>query len=293
MPAKKPAKPPIVMVVSDSTGNLARHILSAVTTQFPPGALTLRYENFVRTEPHLKALLQEAKTQGCVICHAMVSASLKKLITTFSTKAKLACCDLTGGLAKFIEESTGIKHSGDVDALHRLDDAYRQRISAMEFTLAHDDGLGLASLGDADIVLVGVSRTSKTPTSILLAQMGYRTANVSLARHVEPPAELQKLNPRKVVGLLVNAAQLTAIRARRQSAWGMADTSYGDRDAVAEEVEWSKKFFRKSGWPVLDVTDQAVEETAAKIAQLIGPIARRESIVELPPPPEPWTDVGV
>jgi regulator of PEP synthase PpsR (kinase-PPPase family) len=270
------------MVISDSTGNLARHILSAVTTQFTPGVLRFRYENFVRTEPQLKALVAEAKTLRCVICHAMVAAPLKKLITNFCSRAKLPCCDLTGGLAKFIEESTGVKHSGDVDALHRLDDAYRQRISAMEFTLAHDDGLGLGSLTDADIVLVGVSRTSKTPTSILLAQMGYRTANVSLARNVEPPAELQKCNPRKVVGLLVNPAQLTAIRARRQSAWNMADTSYGDRDAVAEEVEWSKKFFRKSGWPVLDVTDQAVEETAAKVAQLIGPPPLRESVIELP-----------
>jgi regulator of PEP synthase PpsR (kinase-PPPase family) len=153
---------------------------------------------------------------------------------------------------------------------HRLDEGYQRRIDALEFALGHDDGLGLATLAEADIVLAGVSRTGKTPTSIYLAQQGYRVANVSLAVEVEPPPQLLALRAKKVVGLVISPQQLVMIRTRREADWHMARTSYGDPAHVAREIAWARQLYARQGWPVLDVTDQAIEETAARIVDALG-----------------------
>ncbi len=279
MPVVKAKTSSTVMVLSDSTGNLARHMLAAVLTQFPAKSISARFENFVRTESRLNELLAVARKQKLAVCHAMVSDHLKTQIKAACKAARLRCFDLTGDLVDFLEKSTTMKPTTDLDALHRLDEAYRRRISAMEFTLSHDDGLGLETIEEADVVLVGVSRTSKTPTSILLAQQGYWTANVSLARAVQPPSVLFRLPARKVVGLTISADQLAMIRARRQAAWGMLQTSYGHPQNVTDEVAWSRSLFREHGWPILDVTDQAVEETAAKVAEIVGPAGEQDSLL--------------
>ena len=260
-----------VFVLSDSTGNLARHALMAVLTQFPPQTISLRFENFVRTEARIDTLLFEAGEQKAAVCHAIVSERLKQRIQDTCRTARIRCHDLTGGLVHFLEKSACVAPTGDVEVLHKLDEAYHQRIGAMEFTLDHDDGLGLESIYESDVVLVGVSRTSKTPTSILLAQQGYRAANVSLAHGIQPPLQLFSMSARKVVGLTINADQLAVIRAHRQVAWGMSQTEYGLPQSVNDEVNWCRALFRQRGWPVLDVTDQAVEETAAKVIGLVGP----------------------
>jgi regulator of PEP synthase PpsR (kinase-PPPase family) len=155
-------------------------------------------------------------------------------------------------------------------ALHRMDEGYRRRIGALEYTIAHDDGLGLSTLADADVVLAGVSRTGKTPTSIYLAQQGYRVANVALAIESPPPPELLALRGRKVVGLVISPEQLVMIRTRREANWGMDRTGYGESDHVARELAWARQLFARQGWPVLDVTDQAIEETAAKVVEALG-----------------------
>ena len=264
--------PRSIFVLSDSTGNLARHSLTAVLTQFPTDSISLRFENFVRNDNRLDKLLAEAKEQKAAICHAIVSVRIKQRINNVCRRARLKCFDLTGDLVEFLEKVSSQTTNGNVEVLHRLDEAYRRRIGAMEFTLSHDDGLGLETLHEADVVLVGVSRTSKTPTSILLAQQGYLAANVSLARGVAPPAQLLSLPARKVVGLTINPDQLAIIRAHRQTAWGMSQTDYGAPHSVSIELNWSRSLFRERGWTVLDVTDQAVEETAAKVIGLVGPV---------------------
>jgi regulator of PEP synthase PpsR (kinase-PPPase family) len=266
----KARSPRVVYVLSDSTGNLARHMLGAFLTQFPPEAVVLRVEPFARTLPRLAQLLDRARLDDAAVCHAMVSQELKRFIEETCRKSALPCRDLTGGIVEFLSQATGLAPCPDLAALHRLDHAYNRRISALEFTLEHDDALGLATLHEADIVLAGVSRTSKTPTSIYLAQQGYRVANVALAMNVEPPVQLLGLPPGKVVGLIINPAQLAMIRARRQAGWGMASTDYNDPGQVAREVAWARRLFTERGWPVLDVTDQAIEETAARVLAAIG-----------------------
>lgn len=255
--------------ISDSTTNLIRHMLAAFLTQFPPGSIDIRYESYVKDEPTLKRLFLRIKETPGPVVHALVAPKLKASVERHCKALKLKCHDATGPTVAFLEKSTGIPAQTNPAALHRVDDAYHRRIDAMEFTLNHDDALGLPTLHEADVVLAGISRTSKTPTSILLAQQGLRVGNVALAMECDPPKELLDLPPHKVVGLLIAPAQLAEIRHRRNVAWQMSDTSYNARDHVEHEITWSRRLFARQGWRTLDITDQAVEETAARIAQMI------------------------
>ena len=217
----------------------------------------------------MEKVLTQIASQPGVVMHAVVSPQTKQRITEFCAGKHLPCKDVTGGFVEFLASASGTTPSADPERLHRVDEAYQRRIKAVEFTLAHDDGLGLETIGEADVVLAGVSRTSKTPTSIYLSQLGYRSANVSLARSVEPPAELLAMPAGKVVGLVIDPHRLVEIRRRRQAEWAMGHTNYDDADAVREEITWSRRLFARQGWPIIDVTNNAVEETAARIVDLL------------------------
>jgi len=273
-PPAQPAPPrpqgkPIIHVISDSTGNLAHHILAALLTQFPPDAFEVKFWTFVRTAEQLGTTLEHILKQPGIVLHAVVSPQAKQQIAQICQGAGIPALDLTGGFVQFLSEASGLTPTADPQRLHRVDEEYHRRIRAIEFTLAHDDGLGLETLGEADAVLVGVSRTSKTPTSIYLSQMGYRAANVPLAMGVEPPRQLLQLPAGKVVGLVIDPQRLAAIRQRRQAEWGMAASSYADEQAVREELAWSRRLFARQGWPIIDVTHNAVEETAARVVELL------------------------
>jgi regulator of PEP synthase PpsR (kinase-PPPase family) len=262
-------EPTVVHVLSDSTGNLAHHMLAAMLTQFPPGSFQTRFWSFLRTPEQLDQALATVAAEGGIIMHAVVSAEAKERIAEFCRKHRVHCKDLTGLFVEFLAESSGLNPSADWRDLHRTDEAYHRRIRAVEFTMAHDDGLGLDTISDAEIVLAGVSRTSKTPTSIYLSQLGYRTANVSLAKEVAPPKELLDLTAKTVVGLVIDPSRLVEIRRRRRADWAMDATDYDDLRAVREEVAWSRRLFGSKGWHVIDVTNNAIEETAARILDLL------------------------
>jgi hypothetical protein len=282
MPVRKIPAKPVIHVLSDSTANLSRHMLTAVLTQFPPESVELVFHSFTRTEEQVDKAIGKLKGNA-IICHALVSPELKARVQKICSKAKLPAHDLTGGLASFLQESTGLAPVRDINALHKIDSAYRKRIGAMEFTLNHDDGLGLDTIHEADIVLAGVSRTSKTPTSILLAQQGYRAANVSLAIGIDPPPQLLAMPKEKVIALIINPSQLALIRAHRQRTWEMRQTTYDEPRSVAKEIAWAKSLFQKQGWKVIDVTDQAVEETAARVLEARGPVRSvEEAAGEMP-----------
>jgi regulator of PEP synthase PpsR (kinase-PPPase family) len=268
-PPRGVREPTPLYVLSDSTGNLARHTLAALLTQFPPGTLVPQFHAFVRTAPRLAAVLERIRAAPGAVCHAMVSDALKRDIAAFCRAARLPHYDLTGGLTSFLAGVCGKEPHGNLDSLHRIDEGYKRRIGAIEYTIGHDDGLGLETLADADVVLAGVSRTGKTPTSIYLAQQGFRVANVALAVESPPPPELLRLPPGKVVGLIIDPQNLVLIRDRRATAWRLGKTSYGDPAHVEREVAWARRLFARHGWPTLDVTDQAIEETAAKIVDLL------------------------
>ncbi len=257
-------------ILSDSTGNLAQHMLTAILTQFPPDRFALYRQNFLQSDMLLQRALEQVAKKPGLVFHAVVSPAAKKMIADHCAKLGLACHDLTGQTVDFLIRESGVQPQPDHSRLHDVSHEYHQRIKALEFTLEHDDGLGVDTIHQADIVLVGVSRTSKTPTSIYLAQQGYRVANVSLALGVEPPRQLMQLTSRNVIGLTIEPHHLVEIRTNRQVQWRMTDTSYNDEDSVAREITWSRRLFASAGWPVLDVTGRAVEETAARIINILN-----------------------
>jgi len=257
-------------VLSDSTGNLARHMVTSFLTQFPAGSFQVVTRPFISEPERLADALDALATRPGIVFHAVVSSRIKKLIAGRCDELDIPCCDLTGPAVEFLAKAAALELKSDRQKLHPVDGVYCGRINAMTFALEHDDGLGLDTLGDADVVLVGVSRTGKTPTSMLLAMQGFRVANVSLAISVAPPRKLFSLDPRKIVGLVIDPGQLAEIRTRRQSAWRMNQTGYNEPREVAQEIEWSRQVFAKLRCPVLEVTDQAIEETAARIVDMLG-----------------------
>lgn len=272
MAKKKPPAPKLtqVHILSDSTGNLARHMLTAVLTQFPPHSFTLQFHPFLANDDRVAQALHDIKRKPGLIMHAFLDESAKKMANDFGHKHELPVLDLTNHLVHFIEKHSGLTSARDHTALHPVDEFYLKRIRAMEFALAHDDGLGLDTIHKAQCVLAGVSRTSKTPTTIFLAQQGLLVGNVSLAMGIEPPAELLKLPPSTVVGLIISPHKLAEIRTRRNHSWQLGDTAYNDLDMIQEELAWSRRLFNRNNWPILDVTDYAIEETAARVIEVLG-----------------------
>jgi hypothetical protein len=271
IPAAQPLAPRTIYILSDSTGNLAQHMLTAMLTQFPKSAFRVRMKTFLSTEPKLGAALEEVTRDAAAICfHALVSPTAKETVETRCKKGGIPSCDLTGQFVQFLAEESGMRPLADTRLLHDVNESYHRRIRAIEFALQHDDGLGLDTIHEADVVLVGVSRTSKTPTTMYLAQQGHFVGNVALAFGIDPPKELLALPPKKVVGLTIEPAQLVEIRTRRQREWGMGNTGYNDVDAVEREMGWSRTLFARQGWPTLNVTNQAIEETAARILEIAG-----------------------
>lgn len=259
----------VIHVLSDSTGNLAGHMLTAFLTQFPAGAFVVQRVHFLRTPAQVASALATVDAAESIVFHAFVSPVSKGVVAADCARRGIPACDLTGPFVRFLSDASGLLPSDNVRALHEMDVQYERRVQALEFTLEHDDGMRLESIHEADVVLAGVSRTSKTPTSIYLAQQGHRVANVSLAMAVEPPEQLLRLKADKVVGLIIDPNQLARIRKQRNIEWKMSDTSYNDLDRVEEEVRWSRKLFLKHGWPILDVSTLAIEESAARILTLL------------------------
>jgi hypothetical protein len=245
-------------------------MMAAFATQFPANTFTVIMRPFLDTIDKLEAAMDEVALRPGVVLHGMVEMAPKRVIERRCNKIGAPCLDLTGAFVAFLSDAAKVPPQPDRDRLHSVDQAYDRRIQALEFTLDHDDSMGLDTLHEAQIVLSGISRTSKTPTSIYLAQQGFRVANVALAIEVPPPQQLLDLPTDRVVGLVIDPAMLTTIRTRRQQAWRMPESSYNDVTQVREELRWSRKLFEGHGWKVIDVTGRAVEETAALVLQALG-----------------------
>jgi [pyruvate, water dikinase]-phosphate phosphotransferase / [pyruvate, water dikinase] kinase len=266
----KPLGPITLYVLSDSTGSLGRHMVTSFLTQFPAGSFQVLVKPFVNEPRRLTEAFAAMLARPGIVLHAVVSPEIKHEITGWCLEMGSPCFDLTGPVVNFLGAASHIGPKCDARSLHPVDESYCGRINAMSFALEHDDGLGLDSLGEADIILAGVSRTGKTPTSMYLAMQGFRVANVSLAVEVAVPPQLSQASSRKIVGLTIDPRQLAEIRTRRQTGWRMSQTRYNEPLEVQRELEWSRRQFAKLRCPVLDVTDQAIEETAARIVDLLG-----------------------
>jgi regulator of PEP synthase PpsR (kinase-PPPase family) len=218
-----------------------------------------------------RALAEVERTPGIVL-YTLLDADLAAMLETGCRNLGVPCVSVLGPLLAAFQSYLGTRSAGRVGAQHALDAEYFQRIDALNYSLAHDDGQHVEELDEADAVLVGVSRTSKTPTSIYLANRGIKTANIPLVMNAPIPPELTSARHPLIVGLVASPDRIVQVRQHRVLAMKSDEVtdSYVDRNAVTEEITWSRKLCARQGWPVIDVTRRSIEETAAAVIALLG-----------------------
>jgi len=261
----------VIYVVSDSTGETAERVTRATLLQFPEHSIRLKLERRVRDRRGLTTILENAAAQGAMVVFTLVRPELRDHFNEEATKLGIRHVDVIGSLISQVAHYLEADPINIPTAEMPLSQEYFRRVEAIEFAVKSDDGKEPRNLRKADLVLVGVSRTSKTPLSTYLAGRGLKIANVPLVLGVDPPSELYELPGYRVVGLTVDVDQLTDIRGQRLQQLGMpSDANYGLRDHVKAELEYAHEIFREhSEWMVVDVTNCAIEETATIILEAL------------------------
>lgn len=260
-----------VYIVSDSVGELGENTAKAVISQFRPNFEQVKIQKFpyIIDGSQIDAIVQEAKKQQATIIYTLVKKDLRNLLETRCKEEKVWSIDLLGPLIQLIQQTVQEVPLEKPGLVHKLNDYYFKKIEAIEFAVKYDDGRDPKGILLADIVLVGVSRTSKTPLSQYLANKAYKVANVPLMPEVEPPEELFQVNPEKCFGLVISPNKLNNIRKERLLALGLKeDASYAKVDRIEQEIEFFNKVVDRMGCNVIDVTNKAVEETANLIIDL-------------------------
>ena len=259
-----------VHLVSDSTGETLNTILRAVSPLFDGISVLERSYYLVRSRRQLDKVLEEIESRPGIVIFTIASQELREVLEEKCHNLGIPAMALLDGALNFFSRHLGIAPSVKTGSKQSLDENYFRRIEAINYTLAHDDGQMVHEYNDADIVLVGVSRTSKTPTSIYLANRGYKTANYPLVYGGPIPQPLLELKKPFVIGLKVSPDRLIAIRTNRLLSLNTeANTEYVDEDSVREEVVFANRLFERQGWNVIDVTRRSIEETAATILNMV------------------------
>jgi len=256
-------------VLSDSTGETAEKVVRAAMLQFPHSGAHIRLHTRVRTKEAARPVLERAAREGALVVFTVVSPELREYIHASSYELKIEALDLIGSLIGKLGTFLDRQPINMPSAMLPLSDEYFRRIEAVEFTVKSDDGKEPRNFKKADLILVGVSRTSKTPLSTLLAQRGLKVANLPLVLGVPPPPELDEAPQDRIVALTIGLDPLVEIRKARLKQLGMSvDANYGLREQVKEELEYANRVFKEHpGWPVIDVTGRAIEETAVIILE--------------------------
>jgi len=264
------SEPRQIFVISDATGETAEKVVRAALLQFTNVPVQMRMYTRVRLEAEMRNIVARAQREHALIVFTVVSTAHREVLRRLCDEENVDSVDLIGSLMGKLSTYLGAQPKGVPGLLHTVGDEYFRRIEAVEFTVRNDDGREPRNLPKADLVLVGISRTSKTPLSTLLAQKGLKVSNVPLVLGIEPPVELFQIDQNKIFGLTIKAEALSQIRQARLKHLGMpSDTSYGQRDHISQEIAYAQALFRKqSAWPILDITGKAVEETAADILRI-------------------------
>ena len=260
-----------IYLISDSTGETLDRVFLAIKAQFKNIEYDVKSYFFTRTENQVSKIMDEAKkNDNAIILYTIVDNSLAKFLANKGDEKKIPCFSVLGNLIMNFSKLLNQKASHVPSGQHALNDEYYERIEAIQFTMAHDDGNLVEDIGKADLILLGVSRTSKTPTSIYLANKGYKTLNIPLVNEQSIPESLKK-NPKIscVVGLTTEPQRLVDIRKNRMNALKEKEnTNYTNINKIEEEINAAKKTFIKYKWPTIDVTRKSVEETAASIIKI-------------------------
>ena len=260
-----------IYLISDSTGETLDRIFLALKAQFSNIKYKVHSYSFTRTENQILKILEDAqKSQNSVILYTIVDNNLAKYLTNVSEVKKIPCFSVLGNLILNFSKILNQKASHEPSGQHALNDEYYERIEAIQFTMNHDDGNLVNDIEKSDIILVGVSRTSKTPTSIYLANKGFKTSNIPLVNENSLPKKLRD-NPQLtcVVGLSTEAERLVDLRKNRMNSLKETENiKYTNIENIKKEIADAKKTFQKYRWPSIDVTRKSVEETAASIIKI-------------------------
>ena len=260
-----------IYLISDSTGETLDRIFLALKAQFNNTEYKIHSYSFTRTENQILKILEDSKkNKNSIILYTIVDNNLAEFLSKGSSKKKIPCFSVLGSLITNFSKILNQKASHQPSGQHALNDEYYDRIEAIQFTMNHDDGNSINDIESSDIILIGVSRTSKTPTSIYLANRGLKTSNIPLVNENSLPKSL-KDNPKItcVVGLNTEAERLVDVRKNRMNSLKEAtNKNYTKIDNIKKEILSAKKTFKKYGWPSIDVTRKSVEETAASIIKI-------------------------
>ena len=260
-----------IYLISDSTGETLDRIFLALKAQFKNIEYKVHSYSFTRTQNQILKILEDAKkNKNAVILYTVVDNSLAKYLANISDKKKIPCFSVLGNLILNFSKILNQKASHEPSGQHILNDEYYERIEAIQFTMNHDDGNSINEIDKSDIVLIGVSRTGKTPTSIYLANRGFKTSNIPLVNENSLPKKLKE-NPQLtcVVGLSTEPERLVEIRKNRMSS--LKETkikNYANIENIKKEIVEAKNIFKKYGWPSINVTRKSVEEAAASIIKI-------------------------
>lgn len=260
-----------IFAVSDATGTTAERVLRAALSQFDASQTTVTRFGDVRSAEKIGEVVHEAGMKEGFIVHTIVSEELRRMILKEGREHNVTTIDLMGPLLARLAELLSTPPRSEPGLFDPFDPSYLQRIEAIDFTVHHDDGQNYYDLDQAEIVLVGVSRTSKTPLSFYLGYRGWKVANVPIVLEVEPPKELFELPKGRVVGLMVNSERLSELRKVRAERMGTVSQGYADLDHIHQEMDYAFRLFeRRRDWPLVDVTTKSIEEAATEVVVLLG-----------------------
>ena len=262
-------------LVSDSTGETLESLVKAGLAQFDAVDAVKHFWPMVRSEGHLDRVLDEIAKRPGLVLYTLVSGHVRVRLESRCAALGLPVISVLDPVIEGLQRMLGRRATPNPGGQHALDDSYFRRIEAITYTMEHDDGIGASDWDEADVVLVGVSRSSKTPTSIYLANRGYKVANIPVVPGRPVPAQFAGLIEPLVVGLTVSVERLVQVRRNRilgHGAPGAAslELSYADAARVGEEVLFARRLFADRGWPVIDVTRRSIEETAAAVINLLS-----------------------
>jgi len=263
-------------IVSDSTGETAARLVLALEAQFPEQPFDVVRHPRCETVEDLQIAVLEARGRPAVMVYTLVEPTMRGAMRQLCRRARVHYCDLLGHPIDSISRVAGVAARMEPGARAPLDQTYFKRIEAIEFAVKYDDGMH-GGLDEADIVLVGVSRTSKTPLSIFLGYLGHKAANVPLVKGVDAPKELFEIDKTKIVGLTIDPERLAEIRGVRVRSMGAPNRRYASLTEIYEELEHAASVQRRLGCPVLDVSELSVEETAMQIIRLVD--TRRRKLI--------------
>lgn len=259
-----------VFVLSDGVGETALRVAKAAFIQFPEMNTTYTKYPFIKKDEQLNNILNLAKEKKAVVLHTIVSEETCDIINEFCQDNGIVYYDILNPIIGTFSQMTHQVPIRKKGLIHELDKDYFDMISAMEFTVSNDDGQNPKGFLEADLVLLGISRTSKTPLSLYLANKNIKVANLPLSPVTGIPDELWDVDPKKIVGLTNDINVLSKIRSQRMIAYGLsANTTYSEEDEIQKELDYSNKLYKKLGCPVINVADRSIEETAAIIMEIL------------------------